>query len=176
MPTDEEKKEFLQKDLYNELRWLFLGAITWQAAKVGNERCPNQSVLGLDTVLLHARALYDFYFNKTRDGARSCHFASGWCAQSLLYSKYMANGCPANKRAFHLVYYRSNHAGGQGHEGPDHLNQQVLEFAKDLKRLSREFVNAVDTQFRDSAQLALEEAASEAQKIADEYKITNPLP
>jgi hypothetical protein len=52
----------------------------------------------------------------------------------------------------------------------------VLEFAKDLKRLSREFVNAVDTQFRDSAQLALEEAASEAQKIADEYKITNPLP
>jgi hypothetical protein len=87
----------------------------------------------------------------------------------------MAGGKPANKRVFHLVYNRAVHAGGSGEDSFDHLKNQVLELARDLRRLTEEFANNADPNSRDSITNALREALQEAKLAADSYSIANPL-
>lgn len=175
--TPDEKREFLEKDLYDALRWLFVAAVTWEASQRLPDRCANQDALAMFTSLTLARALYEFYYGpeKQHDDARARHFAPTWNpSQTALYRRYML-GPPANKRVFHLVYNRANHAGGTGHDGLDHLNNQVLKFAKDLRGLTEEFAADADPAFRGSVQYALQEALKEATRAADHYGIANPL-
>ena len=87
----------------------------------------------------------------------------------------MANQMPSNKRVFHLVYNRSAHAGGTGSDGPDHIKNQVLEFARDLRRLTEEFIASIQIAFRGEAVSALKRALNEAQSTAEQMGITNPL-
>jgi hypothetical protein len=84
---------------------------------------------------------------------------------------------PANKRVFHLVYGRSDaaNAGGPGHDGPDQLKNQVLEFAKDLRRLTEVLINHAERDFRSIIRTALDKPFNEAQNAADYYGISNPL-
>jgi hypothetical protein len=82
---------------------------------------------------------------------------------------------PANKRVFHLVYNRSVHSGGSGQDGADHLKNQVLEFAKDLRSLMEQFMNSADTVFRDSIRQALDNALREAKLTADLHGVPDPL-
>jgi hypothetical protein len=177
--SDEVKNKFLQKDFRDALTWLFVGAVAWEAAQKRPERCCHQIVLGMYTSLVQARALYDFFYNKARgrdDDARASCFAPAWKETgSALYLKYMSGEAPANKRVFHLVYEREKYAGGPGHDGPDHLNKQILGFAKDLHRLTEEFVGKVKAVFHGSVKFALEEALREAQQVADYYGIPNPF-
>jgi hypothetical protein len=128
--------------------------------------------------LVQARALYEFFFDgrARRDDARARQFAPGWRPKKTeLYLKYMAGGQPTNKRVFHLVYNRPAHAGGPGQEGPDHLKEQVLQFARDLRILTEEFASKADAGFHDSIQCALQEALKEAKVAADHYGIANPF-
>jgi hypothetical protein len=173
-----EKKELLEKDLYNELRWLFVAAVTWFASE---NSCGNRDPLATIASLTHARALYEFFYGGERpdgDDARAFHFcaANSWNpGKTSLYLNYMASGQPANKRVFHLVYNRSNHAGGPGHDGPDHVKNQVLNFAKDLAQLTEEFIRCVEPKFKNVVGTALENARAEAKKTADSCGITSPL-
>jgi hypothetical protein len=181
MGTLDEKNRFLKEDLYDALRWLFVGTVAWHAAKVQPDRCPHQMVLGMYTNLVQARALYEFFYSAgNRDDARAVDFAPTWRPvarrrASRLYSDYMVGGKPANKRVFHLVYNRSAHAGGPGHEGDDHINKKVLEFAQDLRGLTKEFVKCVEPHFRVIVQSALDRALQEAKSVADGYGIANPI-
>jgi hypothetical protein len=168
-------KEFLERDLYDALRWTFVSAVTWHASDGRAER-----VLGMCTNFVQARALYEFYFAKgsKTDDARAHHFSDSWNEpESLLYSKYMRSGMPANKRVFHLAYDRSSaaNAGGQGHDGPDHIKNQVLEFAKDLCRITEKFIGCLEPQLRDVARTTLSQAMDEAEKAAISHGIPNPL-
>jgi hypothetical protein len=174
MPTLDEKTEFLQKDLLNSLRWLFVNAVVWHASA-------KERLTAMYTCFVEARALYEFYFSKhttQSDDARAKHFADSWTEpESALYVKYMASHRPAQKRLFHLVYGRSKpeNAGGPGQEGSDHLKNQVLDVAKDLRKITERFVVSVRSEFRDFAQAALDKALGEAGEKAREYGITNPL-
>jgi len=78
---------------------------------------------------------------------------------------------------FHLVYGRSNpaNAGGPGHDGPDQLKNQVLPFAKDLRRITEKFILSAKQQFRGSARFALDHALIQAKNAADSYCALNPL-
>lgn len=128
--------------------------------------------------LTHARALYEFfYIPATRlDDARASQFCSAWNpSKTTLYLTYMAPEQAANKRVFHLVYNRSNHAGGPGYNGPKHLKNQVLDFAKDLRQLTEEFINCVEPQFQNVVRAALDSALVHAKNTADSCGITNPL-
>lgn len=111
----DERKNFLDEDLSDALKGLFVGAVVWVAADT-LERCPFQKGLGMFTSLVQARALYEFYSPKPAedDDARASHFAPNWRRTGVtsLYTTYMGRGMPANKRVFHLVYGRSAHAGG----------------------------------------------------------------
>lgn len=178
IPDDSIKEKFVTDDLYDALRWLFVGAVTWEASRSQPHRCENQDVLGMFASLTQARALYEFFYGPKEQGddARACHFASAWKPDKTdLYRKYMAAGKPANKRLFHLVYNRASHAGGPGHDGPDHLKNQVLNFAKDLRGLTERFADSMETDFRGSVRHALRKALEEAKLVADHYRIANPL-
>ncbi len=177
-PTLDEKRNFLNEDLADALKGLFVGAVIWVAADT-SELCPFQKGLGMFTSLVQARALYEFYSPKPADydDARASHFAPNWGRTGVtrLCTKYMGRGMPANKRVFHLVYGRSAHAGGPGHDGPDHIKNQVLEFAKDLRDLTERFAQSVDTDFRESVQRALQKALKGATEAAHGCGIANPL-
>lgn len=167
---------FLEEDFYDSLRWLFVGAITWVAAK----RSPiirHQDVLGMYTTVVQARALYEFFYARQRDDdARATDFVAQWSpARSQLYVTYMAGGMPANKRIFHLVYQRHLHSGGAGHDGPDHLKNQIVNIAKDLLALSRDFVKSLGPTFQSHAQQALDQALNEAATVAAAHRIPNPI-
>lgn len=178
IPDNSTKEKFLREDLYDALRWLFVGALTWSASRNQPHRCGNQDALAMFTSLTQARALYEFFYGvgEKDDDARARHFASAWDPPKTdLYRRYMAGGKPANKRVFHLVYNRPAHAGGPGQDGSDHLKNQVLEFAKDLRSLTEQLANSAATEFRESIGRALEKALQEAKLTADVYGIANPF-
>lgn len=179
-PTLEDRKKFLEDDLSDALKGLFVGAVVWEAADK-SERCPFQKALGMMTSLVQARSLYEFYSSKNAtayDDARAQHFAPSWTErESDLYNDYMAGGKPANKRVFHLVYFRSERSGGPigEHDGPEHIKNKVLEFAKDLHRLTKEFIKCVEPHFRDTAERGLQKALKGAEEAAKGCNIDNPL-
>jgi hypothetical protein len=179
MPTLHQQKDFLEKDLYDALRWLFIGAVAWQAAREQPGRWGRQYVLGMLTSFVQARSLYEFFFSGSikGDDARACHFAPSWkeVPETRLYQKYMAAGMPANKRAFHLVYDRGRHSGGTGEHGPDHIIEQVFSVAKELRQLTEEFIQRAEQVFREEAQSALQKALNEAEGEANYYGIKNPF-
>jgi hypothetical protein len=181
--TPEDEKTFLEEDLYDALRWLFVGAVNWYATFDRPDICPHQRVLGMYTTFVQARALYDFFYkddhDKTKhlDDALAAHFfasASKWKPdETELYKTYMKGKRPVNKRVFHLVYRRSEHSGGPlgEHEGPDHLKHQVLAFANDLRKLTKRFVNCVDDRHKDSAKSALAKALDDAERAARDCNV-----
>lgn len=170
-------QSFLEEDLYDALRWLFVGAVAWRASSEAPDRFGRLCVLGMLTSFVQARALYEFFYNSGRgDDARARDFVPSWNEpESHLFRNYMAARSPANKRVFHLVYNRGAHAGGPGRNSPDHVKNQVVEFAKDLRRLSELFLKRVGPDFRTSAQSALQKALQEAELEAKHYGIANPL-
>lgn len=178
VPNNAEKERFINEDLYDALRWLFVAAVSWEASRSQPHHCANQDALAMFANITQARALYEFYYcaPKQDDDARACHFARAWKPkESDPYRKYMAGQKPANKRVFHLVYNRPDHAGGPGLDGLDHLKNQVLEFAADLRRLTEEFADCVETNFRDYVRRALQKALQEAKAAADYYGIACPF-
>jgi hypothetical protein len=177
---DNDKDLFLKEDLKDALKWLLVGAVVWEAAK-GKERCPNQDAIGMFTNFVQARALYEFYYkgedDRKPDDARAIDFCDSWQpSPSRLYARYVESG-PLNKRIFHLVYCRSKAqcAGASGSSGPDHLDQQALEFARELLQLTKEFVQCVKPEFKDLAQSAIDRGYEDAQPAANALGIRIPF-
>jgi hypothetical protein len=183
MPTQQEKEEFLEKDLHDALRWLFVNAVVWHASDIRPESENRPELLpAMFASFVQARALYEFYFSPrdVGDDARACHFTNANSSTeppSSLYLKYMGPQTPAQKRVFHLVYGRSKevNAGGPGHDDPSHLKYQVLVLAKDLRRITESFVNSAAPEFQSLVQAALDGALVEAQEKANFYNIPNPI-
>ena len=170
------EQEFLRDDLYDALRWLFEGAVVWEAARMMPQRAGrHQAVLGMYTSLVQARALYEFYYRKksAKDDVRVKDFAPRWKpTENPLYKAYMDQGMPAQKRVFHLVRDRSAHAGGTGNAA---LNKKVLEFAQNLRGLTEEFGKNADPAFQSEIHSALARAIEDAEVAAKHYGIPNPL-
>ena len=170
------KDLFLREDLKDALRWLLVGAVIWKDSG-RKEHCPNQDAVGMFTTFVQARALYEFYYDKERDhpdDARAGDFCDSWePPDSTLYARYWV---PLNKRVFHLVYDRSKeqYAGASGPSGPDHLNQQVLAFARELLQITRKFVECVRPEFKEAAQSALDDSLRDAQNAAEGLGLENP--
>ena len=173
------KEVFLREDLYDALRWLFVGAVTWEAMRQRPNLCTaNQDAISMLASLTQARALYEFFFASPQKGddARACDFAPNWNLNpSSLYKTYMGKGKPANKRVSHLVYNRSAHSGGFVVNESDHLKNQVLNFTKELRDIAGQLAQQADPSFALQIRCALDKALGEAQQTADHYGITNPL-
>lgn len=180
-PNVSNQPSFLDDDLYDALRWLFVSAVTWEAMRQKPELCTaNQNVISMLASLTQARALYEFFFasqgKRKPDDARAFDFAPNWSRMpSSLYTTYMGNGKSTNKRVSHLVYNRSAHSGGSAVNESDHLKNQVLNFAKEIRDLTEQLTRQADPSFAPHIRCALDKALGEAQQTADHYGITNPL-
>lgn len=173
-PSRNLMMQFLKEDFFDSLRWLFEGAVAWQAARSAPEHCRHQIVLAMHTSLLQARSLYEFYYPPSqRDDARASQFASGWRPnQTALYRSYMSGGKPANKRLFHLVFERPRHAGGTSQ---NELKNRVLDFATDIKQITEDFAVHADLDFRQLVRDALHAALGEAAAACAWHKVGSPL-
>lgn len=173
------KLAFLNDDLYDALRWLFVSVVTWEAMRQRPEVCTaNQDAISMLASLTQGRALYEFFFagQQKGDDARAHDFASRWNpSPSFLYTTYMGKGKPTNKRVSHLVYNRSAHSGGFAPNESDHLKNQVLKIAKDIRDLTEQFAVSADAGFRNAIRAALQNALEQARHTADHYCIANPL-
>lgn len=173
------KEAFLREDLYDGLRWLFVGAVTWEAMRQRPDLCTaNQDAISMLASLTQARALYEFFFASQQKGddARARDFAPQWNLNpSSLYTTYMGKGKPTNKRVSHLVYNRSAHSGGSAVNESDHLKNQVLNFAKGIRDITEQLAQQADPSSVPHIRCALNKALGEAQQTADHYGITNPL-
>jgi hypothetical protein len=104
MPTQQEQEEFLEKDLFDSLRWLFVNAVVWHASDIRPESENKPELLpAMYTSFVQARALYEFYFSPQckGDDARVRHFLTdpnSWTEKSDLYDKYMGPQTPAQAR------------------------------------------------------------------------------
>jgi hypothetical protein len=163
------------------LKWLLVGAVTWQAHPEGTG-ARYLRALSMFTCLVQARALYEFFYNNGKqtgpgDTAYARHFATSWNPKPTeLYSGYMANKAPAQKRVFHPVYGRSEYSGGTAADESDHLKNRVLGFAQDLKRLTDEFAAACDEkEHRELVECALAKALRDGHELAGQYDIPDPL-
>ena len=181
MDTLRIKEDFLRDDLYNGLKELFVGAVTWRAHQE-IDTCYLRD-LGMFTCFVQARALYEFFYNEQRapecgSTASAHHFASSWkpSDERNLYSKYMAKETPAQKRVFHLVYGRSEFSGGRLEDECVDLKSRVLDFARDVKRLTAQFAEScVDTMHRGPVESALNRARCAADELAKQYNIECPV-
>jgi hypothetical protein len=177
--SDADKGEFLHKDFSDTLRWMLIGAITWKAAPT-KACCPNLDVVGMYTALERSRTLYEFFYTapKRDDDARAFEFAPSWDVerQSNQYKTYMRPQSPVNKRISHLVWGRSGHSGGTLDDESDALKNQVLPCARDLIRITTEFIALVrPDSLQAVAQSALDDARKEAHNAAKKFGIDNPF-
>lgn len=182
------KKDFLRDDLRDSLKWLFVGAVVWHAHPLDKDK-DYLRAMGMFTALVQARGLYEFFNNSDRKQqirsggtARAKDFSPSWKKADdpfELYSKYMANKKPAQRRVFHLVYGRANVAGGSMRGGLE-LNERVIDFAKDLKRITNEFAASLIgcpemDEYRRLIEDAMATALVESQELAGSYGIPYPL-
>ncbi|HKT89489.1 MAG TPA: hypothetical protein VJQ59_13685 [Candidatus Sulfotelmatobacter sp.] len=183
------KRDFMEEDFHDSLKWLFTGAITWHAHPLDKDHAYLRS-LGMFTSLVHARALYEFFYKCGQSShpnagatASAKDFVASWNSpadRKQLYSRYMAKQKPAQRRVFHLVYGRGKPAGGSMGGGSAELNEQVLEFARDLRRLTEEFIRSLSENpdydaFRQLAESALSKALAVGSALAAGYNIPMPL-
>lgn len=202
MRTVDNQKDFLRDDLSDALKGLFVGAVVWEAADRAEkakekELCPFLKGLAASASFVQARALYEFYNPRETDKpkgekgetAHASHFGE-WTEKEFtseeldLFKKYIKGqettgvfrtNSPINKRVFHLAYDRSDFSGGLGQDGSDHLKNQPLEFATNLRDITKKFIEKVDDRFRESAKAALEKAREGASQAAMGCSIPNPL-
>jgi hypothetical protein len=202
MRTVDSQKDFLENDLSDALKGLFVAAVVWEAADMAEkakekELCPFLKGLAASASFVQARALYEFYNPKKIDKpkgekgetAHASHFRE-WTEKEFttdeldLFEKYIkgqeATGVfrtnsPVNKRVSHLAYDGSDFSGGSGLEGSDHLKNQPLKFATNLRDITEKFIEKVEDRFRDSAKAALEKAREGARQAVAGCNIANPL-
>ena len=84
---DEMKARFLKEDFKDSLKWLFVGAVTWQAHSLEQDH-HYMRALGMFTCLVQARALYEFFFGSPTEtiekGSTACarHYVRAWGAKA----------------------------------------------------------------------------------------------
>ena len=163
----DQLRENIEKDLFNELRWLLCAATEWDAYKklveTGkiDEPCHHLQVYTMDSVFLHARSLYEFF---TATNIRQQRITWRDYGRDTGQTSEIYNGLmePLHGRVMHLDKGRANHKEVKG---------EVLTIAKDILQLwlnfSRKPEVAAYTPMLDEHR---RRALHEARDVADQYK------
>jgi hypothetical protein len=172
---DDVLREAIEKDLYNELRWLLSASTQWYAhdqligeppqVPLIKEPCHDLKVYTMDSAFLHARSLYEFFTaTKTRPDRLTWRDYSQTSPQTS--AKYEQFRTPLHGRLMHLNKDRSEYDG---------IKSEVVEIAKDVLILWDAFSAALaaDPNLRPYADLLgryREVARAEAAHVAEQYK------
>jgi len=171
--------EAIEKDLFNELRWLLCAASEWDAYDklIGKppqipkiaEPCFHLKVYTMDSTFLHARSLYEFFTateeSITRNEGRGSTRLT-WRDYSLTarqtsgkYNQFME---PLHERVMHLEKDRS---------GYDEIKNEVVNFAIDILRLWNGFSEKPGLEtYASLLRHFRDEAIKEAVNVAEQYK------
>lgn len=167
------KRSWIEDDLFNELKYLLCAATQWdvydkligeppQVPKIP-EPCYHLKVYSMDSALLHARSLYEFFTatkeNEERISWRDYSPTAPTARQtSDLYDKFRS---PLHRRAMHLNKDRS---------GYDEIKSEVVNLATDIltlwngfsKKPGVEGYSVLLNKYRDLA-------VAEAENVAKQY-------
>ncbi len=133
-----QKQEYIGRHLYNELRWLLGAATEWSVQDqlrleiVGYD----VQVYAMDSALLHARTLLEFFTRPTR---RNHYSFSDFVDTELLKSDSYANWEDPVHSSLMLAQDRSGPAPLESVGGEKELNEMPVEFAREILRLWKEF-------------------------------------
>jgi hypothetical protein len=175
---DSTLAQYIEKDLYNELRWLLCAATEWDAHDklIGEppqvpkikEPCFHLKVYTMDSAFLHARSLYEFFTATEAAVKRNAKkdlkltwrdYGSKGPQKSQRYSKFIK---PLHGRAMHIE---------KGRAGLDEVKKEVLNFASDILNLWNRFSRSSDlVQYSGLLDQARKKAVGEANKVAEQYK------
>lgn len=171
-----ERKEIIDKHLAYELKFLLNAATNWCVYKETLERKEKEDkdfprhfiVYTLDSALLHARILYEFF---TQDKKNNKYYYFSWkdfidCGGKKLESKlYNRWSNYLHAKVVHLQKGRL--------EDNDAINKMVLCFAQDILLLWDEFSEKITN--KDYKQLLIktrDDAIKDAKESAEKYGIT----
>lgn len=177
---DHALSEAIEKDLFNELKWLLCAATEWDAHDrlIGKppqipkiqEPCPHLKVYTMDSAFLHARSLYEFFTapngskprNKKRKGRNRLTWYDYSHAARQISKKYNQFMEPLHGRVMHLDKDRAANA---------EINSEVVKFATDILCLWNGFSS--NPALRPYAELLdkfRDQAIREAESVAERYK------
>jgi hypothetical protein len=163
------------EDLHNELRWLLCAATEWDAErsrKEDRQPCFHIQVYAMDSALLHARSLYEFFTatdesikrNKQNGSKRLTwrDFGTNCRQESNRYKKVIG---ALHGRVMHLDRDRT---------GYEQVKEQVVNLAEDILSLWDCFCNEPVLQpYASLLRQKRDEAIAEARKVATQYAERN---
>jgi hypothetical protein len=170
--------KYIETDLYNELRWLLCAAAEWDAHDklIGEppqvpkiqERCFHLKVYAMDSALLHARSLYEF-FTATEDAVeRNVKKDS-----KLTWRDYSFNGRQESRRYSSLIKTLHGRVLHIAKDRPrlDEVKKEVVSFASDILDLWDGFSKNPDLgQYSALLDRVRKESIGEAAKVGERYK------
>jgi hypothetical protein len=133
------KREYLEKHLFNELRWLLDAATEWsiQHELALEEEGYQVQVYAMDSAFVHARTLFEFFLKTTSDNYYGVEVFLDPGAK-LVSSAYKSWGPPLHSFLMH-AQDRSAPVQLDSPTGKKDLNLMPVEFAKEVLRLWEEF-------------------------------------
>jgi|SRR5882672_3334977 len=166
-PLDHTQKEkYIELHLFNELLWLLGAATEWSIQDqlkleiVGY----NVQVYAMDSALLHARALFEFFVQSTNDNHYGCDQFLGTVLKSDSYSGNWKG--PLHMSLMH-AQDRSSPRPLKSAGVEKDLNQMPVDFAREILNLWVEFEGTLDKS-DEPRDLRLKELAREKRKEAIE--------
>jgi hypothetical protein len=167
------KRDYVERHLSNELHWLLRSATEWHIQdqlRLGIDGYHVQ-VYAMDSACLHARALFEFFVNRTTHNHYGYdQFLGGDPLKSERYENW--------KGALHgfLMHAqdRSSPVPLKSLEGDKDLNQMPVDFAREVLRLWEAFEarlsqsgNSDDQELKQLARSKRKEAIEGAERVAN---------
>lgn len=140
-----DKKDYIQEHLFNELRWLLCAATEWSIQDKLNlsDVGYDVQVYSMDSAFLHARTLFEFFLKCT---SSNYYGADQFLSGPLTSNLYTNDWCvPLHSFLMH-AQDRSNPRQLNTASGLKDLNQMPVEFAYEILRLWEEFEKQLSNQ------------------------------
>lgn len=163
--TPTEKEEFIEKELYHELRCLLGAATVWQIYKKNGMGF--DVIVAMDASFIHARNLFIFFAPTKEDknnqnSIKVTEFGPSKPYTSRVYSTWKS---ALNRHLFHLNKKRLRPT---NLKNSGHLNEKVEVFAKEILMLWKKLESDPDAvSFQAHLKAAREQAISDAKNDAD---------
>lgn len=163
----DQLRQNIEKDLFNELWWLLCAATEWDAYKklVETEKikepCFHLQVYTMDSVVLHARSLYEF-FTATNIRAQRLSWRDYGQNTGQTSEIYESLRGPLHGRLMHL---------DKGRADNKEVKNEVVDIAKDILQLWFNFSRKPELEaYAPMLDERRRDALYEAGKVADQYK------
>jgi hypothetical protein len=162
-----QKSEYIERHLFNELRWLLGAATEWSVQDqlkleiVGYD----VQVYAMDSAFAHARSLFEFFVKETNNNHYGCNEFLG--GNTVLTSRDYQNWARPLHRFFMHAQDRSRPTPLMSSGVAKDLNRMPVDFAREILRLWEEFEKMI-AKSGDPRDRVLYELAREKRKEAIE--------